>query len=452
MFPQAPWHNPPVDNTLSPQHELDQVLAAEQERRDSRLPADYKLVLQRAIKLETLARFDAALQACDEALQLIEEQGLPNCGEAIVRRGWIQYRQGRKEEALAAYAEAEHQFSKMGLPVLPSISLYRGSIFTDSGRYAEAFAEFADYERLCHEQGLPVHPVLANNRGGLLLLLGRYKDALEEFGRSEHQYIEQGLPVFPGLADNRGLVYGKLGMYEEAMAAYDESERMFRERGLPQSWELNFNRAMTMYEVGHTAEAIQQACKAIYICGEQGVTAPDFLMETLRDWLAPKPDQLVKEQKASQPVAIEPVRDNEKKYDAFICYRRSSSLAISMLLKTHLDLGGKSVFRDQDDLHKGRFQADIMQAIRLTRHLVVLMSPGFFARCITDENDILRQELAAALHYGTHIIPVMMEGFSWPAPTELPEDIRAICEINAMSYSAEFFSAFMDKLLRWMSE
>ena len=44
----------------------------------------------------------------------------------------------------------------------------------------------------------------------------------------------------------------------------------------------------------------------------------------------------------------------------------------------------------------------------------------------------------------------MMEGFVWPAEEELPEDIRAVAGINAMSWSTEFFTAFIDKLLKWM--
>ncbi len=62
----------------------------------------------------------------------------------------------------------------------------------------------------------------------------------------------------------------------------------------------------------------------------------------------------------------------------------------------------------------------------------------------------LEQVLATALHCGTHIIPVMMEGFTWPKTEELPEEIREISELNAMSFSTEFFSAFIDKLLKWM--
>lgn len=84
--------------------------------------------------------------------------------------------------------------------------------------------------------------------------------------------------------------------------------------------------------------------------------------------------------------------------------------------------------------------------------MVILMTPEFLSRCCSDEDDVVRKEIATALHCGTHIIPVMMEGFAWPKPEELPEDIRAITGINAMSHSAEFYTAFIDKLLSWMGE
>ena len=121
-----------------------------------------------------------------------------------------------------------------------------------------------------------------------------------------------------------------------------------------------------------------------------------------------------------------------------------------MLLKLHLDLKGRSVFRDQDDLRAGHFEEDLVEAIRYSRFVLVLLTKDFFERCISDEADVARKELATALSSGTPIIPVMMEGFSWPSPAELPEDIRALTGVNAMSWSDEFFSAFIDKLLSWM--
>ena len=33
---------------------------------------------------------------------------------------------------------------------------------------------------------------------------------------------------------------------------------------------------------------------------------------------------------------------------------------------------------------------------------------------------------------------------------QLPEDIRGVTGINSMSWSTEFFTAFIDKLLKWM--
>jgi hypothetical protein len=108
------------------------------------------------------------------------------------------------------------------------------------------------------------------------------------------------------------------------------------------------------------------------------------------------------------------------------------------------------VFRDQDDLAKGHFRDGLVQAVRQSRCLIVLLSPGTLEKCAENPEDDVLREIRTALQSGTHVIPIMMEGFHWPKPEELPEEIRPFCQINGMSFSSEFFPAFMEKLLRWM--
>ena len=299
---------------------------------------------------------------------------------------------------------------------------------------------------------MPVFPGIAGARGNVFNRLGRYEDALAAYDESERLSREHGMPVFPGIMSDRASVYGKLGRYEDALDAYTASEQMITEQGIAEDWELYFNRAITMYEAGQRERAIDEAYRSILLCGKLGIQQPAFVKETLRDWMSPKPEKLVEEQLASQPQAIKPVPDNEKKHDVFICYRRDPGLSNSMLLQAHMDMKRKSVFRDQDGLASGRFEDGLREAIRYSRHMVILLTPDFLSRCCSDEDDVVRQEIATALHCGTHIIPVMMEGFEWPKPAELSEDIRAVTGINAMSWSTEFFTAFIDKLIKWMGD
>ncbi|MCB1221475.1 MAG: tetratricopeptide repeat protein [Planctomycetales bacterium] len=555
-----------MDQPLTAQQELEQLLAAEQKLAESGQPPDSGLVMRRAelladrmrwqdslaaceeflalsgnpdpkkyvdllvlraMDIVMLGRADEALQACDHAERICEELGIAaspyistvrgnafyrlvdfdnamaaldesmrryaSAGQPVhpwthLNRGIVYVHTGRYDAGQRAFNESEQAYIAQGLPVHPGIAANRALLMVTMGRYEDALLAFADSRRRNAEQELPDSPVVPVNEGWVLERLGRYGEALEAYDRSEQLFVAQGIPVFPGLPANRGSVYEKLGRYEDALLALDESERMYLAQGIPvhpdvevgravnfgklgrydeamaayarasematsqgigDEWEWYFRRAITMYEAGRREDAISEIYRAISLCGKVGVQQPGFLMETLRDWMSPKPEKLVEEQITSQPQAIQPVPDNEKKHDVFICYRRDPGLSNSMLLQAHMDIKRKTVFRDQDGLSSGRFEDGLKDAIRYSRHMVLLMTPGFFNRCL-DGKDVVRKEIATALHCGTHIIPVMMEGFVWPAEEELPEDIRAVAGINAMSWSTEFFTAFIDKLLKWM--
>ncbi len=416
------------------------------------LPVQPTIANSRGNVFLMLGQYQAALAAYAESERLHREQGLPVFPGIAANRGMILSPLGRYEEALAAYAESERLHREQDLPLHPGMVQSRGNVFQSLGRYEEALECFAEAERLFVEQGLPVYPGIAGSRGIVFHKQGQFEKALAAFADSERQFIEQGLPVWPGIISKRAAALGKLGQYEAALAAFAESERMQQEQGIAENWSLYFDRAITMYEAGHHAEAIDEAYRSIVLCGERGIKQPGFVKETLRDWMSPKPEKLVAEQLASQPQAVQPVPDNEKKHDVFICYRRDPGQPHSMLLQAHMELHGKTVFRDQDGLSSGRFEAALLEAIRYSRHMVILLTPDFFDRCCSFDGDVVRQEIATALHFGTHIIPVKMEGFSWPASAVLPEDICDICGINAMSHSSEFYTAFIDKLLKWMGE
>lgn len=457
-------------------------------REEQGLPQLIELFLQQAHNLMQIARLDDALALLERSRELCEETGQPVNPKIPEIRGVVLKEQGRPQEALACFSEAEQLYISRGLPVHHSIFFNRGSTFESLGRLDDALQAYDEAARLSLEQGTPVWPGLTSNRGNIFLLRGQYDEALAAYDTAEQQFnamgasaspqfpvnrglihfrlgryeealaanreaerlcIEQGLPVHHSITNSLGIILGKLGHYEEALAEYARGEQLASETGMAESWLLYFWRAITMYEAGHRDEAIREVYKAIALCGKIGAEQPAFLIETLQDWMSPKPEQLVAEQIASQQDAVAPVPDSEKKHDVFICYRRGPAHTHSMLLQAHMEFKGKTVFRDQDGLHSGRFEDGLKQAIRYSRHMVVILTPEFFARC-TDGKDVVRQEIATALHHGTHIIPVMMEGFSWPAEDELPEDIRAVCSINAMSHSSEFYTAFIDKLLRWM--
>ncbi len=472
-----------MDTNSPAQLDLERVLSAEAENLHAGLPASLELVLQRSECLLKLGRLDNALTVCDEAAALIGEQELLDDGRVASMRAWIYQQMGRPPECEQACDEAEQLVAAAGLPRSWKIARLRGmvaymtgqgeqgllltrealalceeqglpvyhGILNVIGRLEEANAAWGEAERLMQEQG-QVYPGVASNQAQLLTTMDRLEESLAAFERADQQFAAQGLPPSAQHVAAKAYCLGKLGRMEEAIETFARAEEMLRETGSGWSWHLHFQKALVFNQAGMKDEAIAEICTAIPLFRAQGKQPPAFLLEKLSDLVAPDPDKLIKQQRASQPQAVEQVPDSQKKYDAFISYRRDPGLPHAMLLKNYLEVNGKTVFRDQDDLHRGKFFDDLVEAIRYSRHMVILLTADFFARCCSNEKDVIRREIATALHCGTHIIPVMMEGFSWPDGDELPEEIRSICDINAMSHSSEFYSAFIDKLVSWMGE
>ncbi|MCB1187619.1 tetratricopeptide repeat protein [bacterium] len=414
------------------------------------LPVSPRVQNNIGVALLRMGQITEALAAFDEVERVCDSQGQPVEASVFANRGIALFFLGRFDDALAAFAEAEKRYPEQGQPVWPGLSGQRGRILGQLGRFDEAIAGYDEAERRFNEQGLMVHPANYINRGMIYGYMGRYQDALAAYARAEELCREQGMPISPAIESGRASIYGSLGQYEDALAAYAKAEGMIREQGLGEDWQLYFRRAITLYESGHQADATREIYRAIALCGRLGIESPGFLLETLQDWMTAKSGSPAHGQQAGQPEAVQSVPDAEKLHDVFICYRRNPGHPYSMLLQSHMEFRQKKVFRDQDSLSSGRFEDSLQEAIRYSRHMLVLLTEGFFERTAQDGNDVVRKEIATALHCGTHIIPVMMEGFVWPAAEELPEDIRPLAAINAMSYSTEFFSAFIDKLLSWM--
>ena len=515
---------------LTAQQELDKVLAAEQERRENGQAPDLLLAVQRAKWLEKLAQYEAALDACDEADELIggsahaaigelgalrgqvyvfigrytdaleeldrteallDRHGLPLSPELSLARANVLFRMGLHSEFLLAISRTEDLLREQGLPGSPEffsaraqaysalgrldealecyqeadrISLEQGSLllhkvpnnmallFMELGKYDDALSMFLEAEQRVKAQGIAVNPMLKSNLAHLYLSTGRPADAIAYLDEAEQLMREQHRPIHPILILNRGRALCALGQTDAGLEQFAESERQYKALDITLDWQLPLFRALALHGSGRMNEAIEEIYSTILQFGELKKKPPAFILETLQDWMSPKPELLVAQQIASQPEAAQPVPDNEKRHDVFICYRRDPGHTHSMLLQAHMEMNGKSVFRDQDGLSSGRFEDALLEAIRHSRHMVILLTPGFFDRCCSDDTDVVRREIATALHYGTHIIPVKLEGFSWPASAVLPEEISDICGINAMSHSSEFYTAFIDKLLKWMGE
>eukprot|EP00004_Rigifila_ramosa_P014345 TRINITY_DN3260_c0_g1_i1.p1 TRINITY_DN3260_c0_g1~~TRINITY_DN3260_c0_g1_i1.p1 ORF type:complete len:127 (+),score=37.76 TRINITY_DN3260_c0_g1_i1:113-493(+) len=119
------------------------------------------------------------------------------------------------------------------------------------------------------------------------------------------------------------------------------------------------------------------------------------------------------------------------------------------MMKSALKDRGFTIFLDMDDLPQGDFDKEIMERLLDTPVLLVMMSKGFLERCV-NQDDWVRREIAAALKANKIIIPISEPSFVFPAPEDLPEDIRGLLTKNAVSVSHEFFEAFINKVVRFM--
>jgi len=154
----------------------------------------------------------------------------------------------------------------------------------------------------------------------------------------------------------------------------------------------------------------------------------------------------------------------------FVSYRRADARGYAGWLSYCLEekYGRDSVFRDVDSLEPGvPFMEAIEKWIRRSDVVLCLIGDQWATitgssgtRRLDDADDPVRAEVATALERkGKTTIPVLLEGARMPVPTELPEDIRAISDLNGHSLSdarwREDFGkldAFLQKLVREKAE
>jgi hypothetical protein len=126
----------------------------------------------------------------------------------------------------------------------------------------------------------------------------------------------------------------------------------------------------------------------------------------------------------------------------FISYRRSDCQLAASGLNDGLRnrLPGAQVFMDLDSIPPGAdFEEHIRNEIDQCDVVLVLIGdewlapqPGTSTRRIDQPNDFVRLEIMSALAaQGVRVIPVLVEGATMPAATELPDDIARLARLNA---------------------
>lgn len=137
----------------------------------------------------------------------------------------------------------------------------------------------------------------------------------------------------------------------------------------------------------------------------------------------------------------------------FISYRRKDSGGYAGRLHEELvrRYGREAVFMDIDSLHGGvEFRQRIHQALDTSNVALILIGEAWAAptddersRRIDREDDPVRQEVAAALkHEEMSVVPVLVEGASLPATSELPEDLSNlrglhVCQLRNSDWKSD---------------
>ena len=127
----------------------------------------------------------------------------------------------------------------------------------------------------------------------------------------------------------------------------------------------------------------------------------------------------------------------------FLSYRRDDAGVSASLLRMCLEqsLPGAQVFLDAESIGPGdNFRTRIEEGIKSSAVLLALIGPDWLTaaddaglRRLFDPDDVLAGEIALALRLGVRVIPVLVQGAPMPPPEELPEALRPLADLQAVS-------------------
>ena len=132
----------------------------------------------------------------------------------------------------------------------------------------------------------------------------------------------------------------------------------------------------------------------------------------------------------------------------FISYRRDLAQPWALAIHEHLTHRGYDVFFDYEGVGSGDFEAIILDNIKARAHFLVLLTPSSLERC-GEPGDWLRREIETAMEARRNIVPLMLEGFDFVAPSAskyLTGELEALTRYNGLAVPGSYFSAAMDRL------
>ena len=136
--------------------------------------------------------------------------------------------------------------------------------------------------------------------------------------------------------------------------------------------------------------------------------------------------------------------------DVYVTYPRPlhGGAELASLVKMNLQLRGLSVYAAGDSADG---VDNALRYVKEAKHFVIVLPHHGLDEVIGDVSgrNFLHREIVAALHSGCNIVPVI-DGFQFPEPEELPEDVRALCYFNGVRWVHDYQEACIDKLERFI--
>jgi hypothetical protein len=137
--------------------------------------------------------------------------------------------------------------------------------------------------------------------------------------------------------------------------------------------------------------------------------------------------------------------------DVYVTYPRQhhGGAELASLVKMHLQLRGLSVYSASDSADSNIDNA--LRYVKEAKNFVIVLPAHGLDDVIGDiaGKNMLHREVVAALQSGCNIVPVI-DGFQFPEPEELPEDVRALCYFNGVRWVHDYQEACVDKLERFI--
>ena len=141
----------------------------------------------------------------------------------------------------------------------------------------------------------------------------------------------------------------------------------------------------------------------------------------------------------------------------FISYRRedSSGYAGRLFDIISAHFGRSNTFMDLDTIEGGDdFSKVIGDKIGASDVLLAVIGPHWVTaseaggtRRLDNPRDFVRLEVGKALQRGIRVIPVLVGGASLPRPEDLPEDLRPLCDRQAMEIRDAHFHPDSEQLI-----